>query len=459
MEFQTSRLGNDMDTQLTMKRTLLYSSASAGLNIMAISVSTWLLYFYSPPPDSGRHIYLPITLVGVLMTITSLWDAIIDPFIGHFSDVTRSRWGRRRPYILFVTPITAILLLFIFTPPGGASIALNAAYFFIIITLFYTAYSLVGIPYDGTMPEMAHTPKELVRLSTWKNILGILGVMVGALVAAPLFSSIGPLAMAGIVAVVGLATIWLALLGIRETTRPIGEPMPVVEGIKATLKNRQFMFMFVSVLIVHVAYAMVTAILPYFITTVLGRSEADVGIFQGLLVLLMILSAPVWNWLARRYAHRKLLMSAMLLMGFIIALNAFVGLIPGIDKLIQAYITVGLVGPVLGGYFILAYAMMGSVVDYDEMSTHARREAIYYGTFSLAAGIGPAAAALILPIILSQFGYTTANPLGVRVAWVVAGLCSLLGALAFLGYRLGDTPEQTRINMGLPEILSLDETR
>jgi glycoside/pentoside/hexuronide:cation symporter, GPH family len=414
-------------------------------------VSTWLLYSYSPPPDSGRHIYLPITLVGLLMTVTSLWDAVIDPFIGHFSDVTRSRWGRRKPFILFATPVTAILLIFVFTPPGGASVALNAAYFFIIITLFYTAYSFVGIPYDGTMPEMAENPADLVKLSTWKSILGILGVMVGALVAAPLFSSMGPVAMAGIVAVVGLGTIWLALLGIRETIRPIGEPMPALAGIKATLRNKQFMYMFASVLIVHIAYAMVTAILPYFITTVLGRSEGDVGIFQGILVLMMIVSAPVWNWLARRYAHRKLLMVAMVMMGIIIALNAFVGLIPGFNKLVQAYITVGLVGPALGGYFILAYAMMGSVVDYDEMSTHARREAIYYGTFSLAAGIGPALAALILPVILSQFGYTSANPLGVRVAWIVAGVCSLLGALVFVGYKLGDTPEQTRANLGMPE--------
>jgi Na+/melibiose symporter-like transporter len=272
------------------------------------------------------------------------------------------------------------------------------------------------------------------------------------MLAAPLFSSIGPLAMAGIVAAVGLATIWLALLGIRETTRPIGEPMPVVAGLKATFKNQQFMYMFVSVLIVHVAYAMVTAILPYFITTVLGRSEADVGIFQGILVLLMIISAPVWNWLARRHAHRKLLMITMVLMGLIIALNALVGLIPGFDKQVQAFITVGLVGPVLGGYFILAYAMMGSVVDYDEMSTHARREAIYYGTFSLAAGIGPAMAALILPFIFSQFGYTSANPLGVRVAWLIAGACSLLGALVFVGYKLGDTPEQTHANLHLSEV-------
>ena len=97
-----------MHSPLPMKRTLLYCSVSAGLNIMAISVCTWIVYFYSPPPDY-RDIFLPITLVGVRMTITPLWDAIINPMIGHFSDITRSRWGRRQLFFLFVTTLTAIL--------------------------------------------------------------------------------------------------------------------------------------------------------------------------------------------------------------------------------------------------------------------------------------------------------------------------------------------------------------
>src|SRR5512139_312262 len=64
---------------LSLRRILLYSSASAGLNIVSITVGTWILYFYAPPPDSGRVQYLPVTLVGVLLTVTTLWDAIIDP--------------------------------------------------------------------------------------------------------------------------------------------------------------------------------------------------------------------------------------------------------------------------------------------------------------------------------------------------------------------------------------------
>ncbi len=434
---------------LSLKRILLYSSASAGLNIVGITVGTWILYFYAPPPDSGRVQYLPVTLVGILLTVTSLWDAIIDPFIGHWSDTTRSRWGRRRPFLIFATPVMAIALVLIWTPPQGGTVVPNAVYFFVIATIFYTSFSLVGIPYDGTMPEMASTPGELVSLSTWKNVFGTVGVMIGSLVAAPLFDSLGPVAMGIVVAVVGLVAVWLTLTGLQEPERSPGRPIGVIEGLRATFQNQQFLIMFASTLIVHVAYAMSLANLPYFVTLVVGQSEADVGVFQGVLVLVMLGCAPVWNWLGRRCANRKLLMVSMIGLGLTAALNFTVGMLPGTPLMAHGLVTAALMAPMMGGYFILAYAAMGSVVDYDEMFTGCRREAIYYGTFSLAAGVGPSLAALILPPILEQFGYTTANPLGVRLAWLVTGAIALLGAVVFVRYRLGDTPEETCRNMAL----------
>ncbi len=434
---------------LSLGRILLYSSASAGLNIMAITLSTWLLYFYSPPPDSGRVQYLPVTLVGTLLLVTGLWDALIDPFIGHWSDATRSRWGRRRPFLMFAAPVAAIALFLIWIPPQGGGTPVTAIYLLVTLVIYSTAYSLVGIPYDGTMPEMAPTPDKLVTLSMWKNIFGLAGVLIGALATGFLIESAGPLAMGIVVAAVGLVTVWLTLAGLRETDRPIGEPIGVVEGMRETLKNQQFLIMFASTLIVHVAYGMITANLPYFVTLVVGQSEADVSIFLGAVVVLMMVFAPLWNWLGHRYSNRKLLMVAMVSLAIAVALNFTVGMIPGVPLMTHALITMGLIGPTLGGYFVLAYAMMGSVVDYDEMFTHRRREAIYYGTFSLAVGIGPAIAGLVLPWILDTFGYTSANPFGVRLAWLVMGVIALIGALIFIGYRLGDTPEETRRNMGL----------
>jgi len=90
------------------------------------------------------------------------------------------------------------------------------------------------------------------------------------------------------------------------------------------------------------------------------------------------------------------------------------------------------------------YAMMGSVADYDEIKTKSRREAAYYGAFSLAVEGGPAIATLILPVLYKTFGYTQANPLGVRLAFLLIGLLAGIAVLFFRKYRLGDTPEEVK---------------
>lgn len=429
-----------MTSPLTLRRILLYSCASAGLNMMSITVSTWLLYFYAPPPDSGRTQYLSATLVGVLLTVGRLWDAVIDPLIGHWSDVNRSRWGRRRPFLMFATPVTAIALILLWTPPSTGSSLLNALYFLLVTITFYTSLSLVSIPYDSSLPEMAAASAEYVTLSMWKNIFGTTGVLIGALVASPLFGTVGPVAMGFVVGCIGLVTVWLTLIGLHEKDCPVDRPIDLWSSLRITFGNRQFLSLFASTLIIHVAYSMLLANLPYFVTLVVGKSEADMSIFQGVVVLTMVVFAPLWNWLSQRYANRTLLRFTMLGLALVFSLTFTVGLLPGIPVMTHALLMLALIGPFLGGYFVLVFAMMGSVVDYDEILTLRRREAIYYGTFSLAVGVGPTLAALLLPFIFEHYGYTATNPLGVRVAFLVTGLLALLGSLAFIGYRLGDTP-------------------
>ena len=139
----------------------------------------------------------------------------------------------------------------------------------------------------------------------------------------------------------------------------------------------------------------------------------------------------------------------MLLLGLIFGLGFLISKIPGISLSAQAYIFVALVGATLGGYLILIYAMIGNVVDYDEMLTKRRREAIYYGTFSFAIGLGTAVGTLILPVLLERFGFTQANPMGVRVAFLVMSLFIFIGFGIFQKYRVGDTLEETQRNLDL----------
>lgn len=434
--------------RLSFGRIALYSMASAGLNILAITIDTWILYFYAPPPDSGRTQYLPLALIGVLMTVASLWDAVIDPFIGHWSDTLRSRWGRRRPFLVLASPFILLGAVLLWTPPAGIVVVI-AIYFMFVNLMYRTAYSLVGIPYDGTLPEMAPDSKARVGLSYWKNVFGIAGVLIGSLVAAPLFQSIGAVYMGVVVGVVGVATIYLTLLGLRETDRPLGKPMRAIDGLKATFQNKQFLIVFVSTLFVHVCYQMLLINFPYFVTLVLGKSEADVGIFQGVLILMMALTGPIWMLWNKRRSQRWLLNFTMIGLAIVVALGFLVGGTAALPLDMQAFLLVTLIGVMLGGYLIVIYAMMGNVVDYDEMLTGRRREAIYYGTFSFAIGLGSSLGALVLPQLLNTFGYTRANPLGVRAAFLVMALFVVIGYLIFQRYRLGDTPEETRKNLGM----------
>jgi GPH family glycoside/pentoside/hexuronide:cation symporter len=437
------------NNKLPFWRVALYSSASAGLNILGITISTWLLYFYSPPPDSGRPTFMPAVTMGVLLLIATFWDAVIDPFIGHYSDTLRSRWGRRRPFLMFASPFILLGAILLWTPPSATNYALNAVYFMVVILIYHTSYSLVGIPYDASMPEMAPETHARLGLSYWKGFFGIIGVLIGSLVAAPLFESIGAVAMGAVVGGVGVVTIYTTLLGLRETTRPVGETMSAMDGIKATFQNKQFLILFFSTLSVHIAYQMVLANFPYFVTLVLKQTEGDVGIYQGVLIIFIALTGPVWTWLNRKYSQRALLNASMLLLGIIFALGFLIGALDGNTISIQAYIFVALVGTALGGYLILIYAMMGNVVDYDELITNRRREAIYYGTFSFAIGLGTSVGTLILPMLLENFGYTQANPLGVRLAFPIMAVFVIIGYFIFQKYRIGDTLEETKKNLNL----------
>lgn len=438
--------------KLNFWRKALYSSGSIGLNIVSLSVSSWLLYFYVPPSDRTDLVsYAPAGLVGLVLFVAGLWDGVIDPFLGHWSDGLKSRWGRRRPFLMFGTPVMVVAMVLLWTPPVRRESVVNVVYLFVVAALYYTAFSAVGMPYDGTLPEMAPDTHERVKLSTWKMIFGIIGFVGGSLTVPMLWESLGPLGMGIAVAVIGLVSMYLVLIVLREPEyAKHQQPMPAWEALRATFTNGQFLVFFFATLLIHVSYATILAISPYFVTQVVGGTEGDVTIFQGLLVLLMILCAPFWIWVRTKFRDKWVITAAMALMGVTLALNFVVPSAPvtGEAAFMPGLLIFPLTAFPISGYLIMAYAMMGNVVDYDEMLTGRRREAIYYGNFSLATNAGSAVAAALLPVMLKTFGDTQANPMGIRLSFILAGVMALAAAAVFLGYRLGDTPAETRRLMG-----------
>lgn len=425
---------------------MLFSSASISTNIMAITVSTWLMYTYAPPPDSGRPALVPIAIIGVLMAIGNLLNAVVDPLLGHWSDTRRGRLGRRRPFILIFLPLSALMMILIWTPPDKYISTTNIIYFLVVTSLFYMTQSAWQIPYDGALPEMADDPKDRVTLAAWKNVFALVGVLVGALASGVLYNStFGPLGMGVAVGAAALVGGGLTLLGIREKkAEGLGDPLPVWKGIIATFRNRPFISLFLATLFVQAAYGMLIANLPYFVTLVLGLPESSVAIVQGEVIIVMALAAIFWNRMGRRRLNKRLWKVATFSLGIFYMSAFFIGSVPGKTSVVMAFALFPFIAFMLAGSSMLPYAMMGSVADYDEIKTKTRREAVYYGAFSLAVEGGPTVSTLLLPLLYQNFGYTVKNPMGVRLAYLVIGALVMTGLWFFRKYQLGDTPDEVR---------------
>src|SRR3972149_2499048 len=105
--------------ELPLFNRLVYASGSLGGNLISRSRDLWLIFFYAPPGDADIAERVPILALGALLTAARITEALDDPLIGWWSDRTRSRWGRRIPFVVLAAPFYAIFALPIWTPPAG----------------------------------------------------------------------------------------------------------------------------------------------------------------------------------------------------------------------------------------------------------------------------------------------------------------------------------------------------
>ncbi len=440
--------------RLTNKEVFFYNWGSISLNFVEGVLFTWIMYFYAPPSDSGRPAYIPIMAAGLILTIGRVFDAVINPLIGHVSDNTRSRWGRRKPFIVIGTPLMIIAFIFLWLPPVSGVSIVNVVYLMGIFVIYFFFYDVIGIPYDALLAEIALTSEDRIKLTSWKLIYAIVGFLMVAFIAPGLYQNRGALTMALVTAAIGFATMFMCLPGIKELPVEYSHAdvkLGFWDAFKATFKNRQFLFFGMAIVALYMCYEVLLVVMPYFVKSVIGKEESFVMYYQAEFILCMVASVPLWMWLTHLYSKRRLLQVVSLLLALFFPLIFLVGSIPGIPVTVQAFILLPPVSIPLGGFMILVYAMVGDIADYDQMVTGKRREAIYFGVFGFSRKVGFALSTVILPLLFQAFGNTKDNPLGIKLVWIMLGVVSLIGFTILLGYKLGDSPEETRKIMGMKE--------
>lgn len=422
-----------------VKTDILYAMVTLGSTAIWSVLSGWLLYFYLPPEGEGTPL-VPAALLGAALFANRIVDAVIDPPIGYLSDRTRSRWGRRLPFMAASALPMLTFFVLLWTPPVRGESVWNLVYLVVILELYNVAYSFLHIAHGSLLPELALTDRHRVRMSAWKAGFETVAMILSAFVG-PVINKLGYLRMALVYAVVLLPCFYLPLLVLRE--RPERQIAPAErlgfrEGFAVTLQNRAFQVYTITWAFYWGTMTLIPAAVPFIVTEIFLLTKADTVYFYMAMVLVSAICYPLVTWLARRLGQWRvftgsLLASAVVLLGLLV-----VGQGEGISLLAQGIIWVVLLAAVLAGAIVLSPVLAAEVTDYDERETGQRREGVYYATWGLLDNVVSGAATALIPLLL-LLGRSRSDlngPLGVRLIGGVGGGMMLIAFFVFLRYPL-----------------------
>jgi GPH family glycoside/pentoside/hexuronide:cation symporter len=430
-----------MNRELPWPAKLLYASGSLGGNVISRSKDLWLIYFFAPPADADIPTLVPRLTIGILMFVTRMIDALDDPLIGFWSDRTSSRWGRRIPFVVAATPFYAFFFFLLWTPPDNHETVRNAAYFFVSLETFHLFSTLSGGPFESLLPEIAVTSRDRVGVVVWQVAFGAVGAGIGLVASGLIIDSLGYWQMGLIMGATALLSRYVALAGAWRHVRVEQPParIKLVQAFRTTLTNDQFLFFLPTFVLFNAGISMMTGMLPFFADAVLqveeeGRTVA--ALTATAIGILAVALFPMYRLAVRRgkaWAYSRAMLIAALYLPWLF----FMGFVPGVGRVLQAFFFVAFIGVPMTAMNAFPNAIMADIIDYDELETGERREAMYYGA---QATLEKMASALYPPILalLLVAGSTADNPLGIRLVGPVAGLLCLAAYLCFRGYRLPD---------------------
>lgn len=436
-----------MMARLPRSTRLLYASAAVGGNAIGRSKDLWLLYFFAPPADADISPRAPTLAVGGVLFAIRFIEAFDDPLIGWWSDRTRSRWGRRIPFVLAATPFFGLFFVLLWMPPTAGESAANVVHLFIVLWFFHLCSTLSGGPFEALMPEIAPDPDDRVSVVTWQVAFGVAGAALALVASGFIIDTLGYQAMALVMATVMVASRYLALAGVwRRATAtaravlPPARPLPFRQAMTLCLRNEQFMAFVPSYILYNMGVLMLTGAIPYLVEGVLEHEDEGVmvAIINAIAIGVLVLALPLIAMAARRRGKRWVYAAGMVYASFYFPLMFFVGFIPGIPKDAQALVFAVFVGFPLAPVQTFQNALIADITDYDALRTGQRREATYYATQAMFEKTASALAPLLLAALL-VLGSTSDNPTGIRLVGPLAGLSTFAGYLVFRRYRLPDT--------------------
>jgi glycoside/pentoside/hexuronide:cation symporter, GPH family len=403
------------------ERLPLSTKLAFGAGDLAPAIATIIISFF--------QLFFLITVAGLnplaassIRTLLTIWDAVNDPIVGWLSDRTRSRWGRRRPWILFgAVPFGIIFFLQWIVPPFDDTG--KFIYYVVVGVLFNMAFTIVNVPYTALTPELTQDYDERTSLNAFRFAFSIggsliIGVLHQIVVGGFADERTGYTVAGALWGAVCIPPLLWCFLGTRERFRSADEEqVSLGEQLRTTFSNRPYLFVIGIYLFSWLAIQVTSSVLAFYVTYWLGSVPQFPLQALGLtfarpqdIIPIMLLAVQgsalvflfVWNAVCRRIGKKAIYMIGMT---FWIAVQAVLFFVQP-QQVTLAVVLAVLAGVGVATGYIVPWSMMPDVIEYDELRTGKRREGMYYGLMVLLQKFGLAIGLFLVGAVLAATGFS-----------------------------------------------------
>lgn len=432
---------------LSRKSLLGFGIGSLGTGIYSITPSVLLLYFMTDTLGVSP------SLAALAVALPKLWDVVTDPVMGVISDNTRTRWGRRRPYLFAGAIAMSLSFVFLFSVPDFATPTGSFVYVLIVYVVSATAYTIFAVPYISMPAEMSTDPHERTIIMSYRMFFAMSGLLLGSVMSPLLVEWFGG-GRQGYAAMSYIVGTFCALVMLTTfvTTKHVPSAgnaqasSSVKTAARAGLRNRPFLILTGTYVLQLVGIGAFTACAPYYFDYGLERSASMAGIFFLFFFGATTLSMPLWAVVCKHFGKLNAYFGAVVLY----SLTSLCFLLPDNNtSLAIVYGLAAVMGLPFGGIMMVPFSMLTDTIQFDTNSHGQRREGVFTGIWTAGEKTGLAFGPLVAGTVLTLVGFVESSGgdlvqpasaiTGIR--WTFAVAPAATAALSLLLLRRYHLPE------------------
>ena len=389
-------------------RKIAYGAGDSGFSLTTTALALLYLDFLI------NIVGLDPRLAGLSIGVGRIWDALNDLIVGTLSDRTRSRWGRRRPYLLFGALPFGFAFILMWLVPATNEQTLLAIYYTAMYIVFDTLFTLVNVPYAALTPELARTYDERTSLHSYRMAFSIAFGLVGAIAPLAMVDALsGPQAtleqrraayvtMAAILGLLSVFPIYLTFATARERPEYQALSTPSLRGsFRIAASNKAFLIAAGVYLLTWIPIDLIQFVLVFLIRDYFGMSGGGRDLIFALIFGVAVLALPLWVWLAGKWDKQRAYQVGIAFLAVVLIGLSFVS--PGQTTLVLVMATLAGVG--VSAAHAIPLAILPDTIEWDELRSSNRQEASYYSVITLIQKMVSAGTIALTGTVLAATGY------------------------------------------------------